>query len=220
MSEYLKNLEDAIENYEEDLTVRTVREFIKNDGDPNDALEVITSALAKIGKKFEKGELFLPDLTAAASIVEKVVPILEEKIEERGEERKSKGKVVIGTVAGDIHNIGKNMVAALMRARNMKVIDLGVDISGEEFVNEVEEIQPDILGLSALLTTTAPEQREIIKGLKEKGIRDKIKVMVGGGAVTQSFADEIGADGYEATAPGAAKLAKKWIQEMEVETKK
>ncbi len=126
-------------------------------------------------------------------------------------ERESAGTVVLGTVYGDIHSIGKTMVGSLLTADGFVVYDIGIDIPAEKFVEEVTTKQPDILAMSSLLTTTAPEQRKVISILKEAGLRDKVKIMVGGGAITQEFADEIGADGFETTAPGAAKLARKLV---------
>jgi 5-methyltetrahydrofolate--homocysteine methyltransferase len=115
----------------------------------------------------------------------------------------------VGTVAGDIHDIGKNIVAALFEASGFEVIDLGIDVSAEKFMASIKEHQPDLVGLSALLTTTAPQQKEIIESIKKAGMKEKTKVIVGGGAITQDFADLIGADGYAATAPAGVEIAKK-----------
>jgi methanogenic corrinoid protein MtbC1 len=136
------------------------------------------------------------------------MPILEKKISRVGLHRDTLGTVVIGTVAGDIHNIGKSMVTALMAAEGFEVHDLGVDVEAQRFVDAVEEFEADILAMSALLTMTAPQQHQTIEALKLRGLRDHLKVIVGGGAITQAFADNIGADGYHPTAVGAAKLAR------------
>jgi 5-methyltetrahydrofolate--homocysteine methyltransferase len=133
------------------------------------------------------------------------------EIEKSGKEVKKIGTVVLGTVKGDIHDIGKTMVKTFLVAENFRVIDLGVDVAPEEFVNAIEKYNPEILALSALLTTTVTEQKKIIETLKVKGIRDKVKVIIGGAAANQEFADEIGADGYEATAPRAPKLCKRLL---------
>jgi methanogenic corrinoid protein MtbC1 len=139
-------------------------------------------------------------------------PILEEEIVRRGATRESSGVVVIGTVYGDIHTIGKEMVATLLRANGFIVHDIGVNVTAEEFVGAIKRHQPDILAMSALMTTTAAEQRKTIETLKNEGLRNKVKIMVGGGAITQEFANGIGADGYDATAPGAAKLAMELLE--------
>ena len=139
------------------------------------------------------------------------MPILEEELKKTGAKRKVLGTVVAGTVFGDIHSIGKSMVCTLLVAGGFEVHDLGVNIKAEEFLEAMEKYQADILAMSALLTMTAPEQRKVIAALKEKGIREKVKVMVGGGAITAEFAESIGADGYDPTAPGAVELARRLV---------
>ena len=121
------------------------------------------------------------------------------------------GTIVIGTVYGDIHSIGKTLVATLSAAAGFKVVDLGINITAEEFMAAIREHNPNILAMSTLLTTTAPEQAKIIKSLKEEGLREKVKVVVGGGGITHDFAEKIGADGYEPTAPMAVELFKKIV---------
>jgi len=136
------------------------------------------------------------------------MPILEEELKRTGAERKALGIVVAGTVLGDIHSIGKPIVCTLLIAEGFEVHDLGVNIKAEKFAEAIEKYKADILAKSALMTMTAPEQGKVISRLKEEGIRDKVKIMVGGAAISQEFADHIGADGYEPTAPGAAKFAR------------
>jgi methylmalonyl-CoA mutase cobalamin-binding domain/chain len=135
-----------------------------------------------------------------------------EEFKKKGKKVESLGKVVIGTVYGDIHSIGKTMVATLLTAEGFTVRDIGINVPASDFVKVVEEEAIHIIAMSALLTTTAPEQNRVIDLLKMKGLRDKVKVMVGGGAITKEFADSIGADGYSGTAPGAVKLAKNLLQ--------
>ena len=136
------------------------------------------------------------------------MPIIEREIERTGKERRTLGVIVIGTVYGDVHDIGKTMVSTLLTADGFDVHDLGVNITADQFVEEIKRHKADVLALSALLTTTAPEQRKVIELLRQEGLRDKIKIMVGGGAITEAFAENIGADGYDPTAPGAARLAR------------
>jgi methanogenic corrinoid protein MtbC1 len=134
------------------------------------------------------------------------MPVIETQLHESGAERQSAGKVIAGTVAGDIHNIGKSMLCTLLVADGFQVVDLGIDVPTARFVESVREHQPDAVALSALLTITAAEQKNVIDALKEAGIREGVKVIVGGGAINEEFAAGIGADGYEPTAPGGVKL--------------
>jgi methanogenic corrinoid protein MtbC1 len=136
-----------------------------------------------------------------------IVPKLEEEILKSGKKREVLGKIVIGTVLGDLHTIGKQMVGTLLRANGFEVIDLGIDISAEKFIDAIKKNNADILAMSALLTTTAYEQKNVMEVLDKENLRNNVKVMVGGGAVTKDFADRIGADGYDSTAPGAVSLA-------------
>jgi corrinoid protein of di/trimethylamine methyltransferase len=163
--------------------------------------------LKEIGDKFACGELFLPELVAAGQAGEASIAVLDEEITKRAQSRKSVGKVVIGTVLGDVHSIGKNIVATMLRVAGFDVTDLGVDVPTEVFIQKVKELKPDILGLSALLTTTMDEQRKIIIRLKEEGLRDKVMVMVGGAPVSPEWAKEIGADSVGLDAQDAVEKA-------------
>ncbi|KXA91218.1 hypothetical protein AKJ63_01785 [candidate division MSBL1 archaeon SCGC-AAA259D18] len=207
----------GIKNYDNELAKESAKKTVKEGIDPEKILDTMTEAIREIGEKFGKGELFLPDLVGAAEAMSNATPVVKEEIEMSGEEMESAGIVVLGTVEGDIHDIGKTMVKAFLTAENFNVIDLGVDIPAEEFLEAIRDNDPQILAMSALMTTTIPEQRKVIETLKEEGIRDQVKIMIGGAAASQEFADDIGADGYDPTAPGAAKLAKKLVQSQEVE---
>jgi len=171
----------------------------------------MTDAIREIGEGFNRGDLFLPDLIGAADAMSAATPIVEEEIRRVGADTQSTGSVVIGTVYGDIHTIGKTMVATLLQAEGFTVHDIGINVTAEQFVDSVRKYKPNILAMSALMTMTAPEQRKVIESLRAQGLRDGVKIMVGGGALTQEFADTIGADGYDPTAPGAAKLARKLV---------
>ena len=179
--------------------------------DPILAANALTEAIREVGDAFGNGELFLPDLVCASEVLKKAFPVINEAIEKKGEVQASLGKVVIGTVYGDIHSIGKGMVATLLYAAGFKVIDLGINVKGEDFLKAVKEEHADVLAMSALLTTTAMEQKKVIEGLREAGIRDKVIVVVGGSPINQEFSDSIGADGYGATAPEGVKLVKKLL---------
>jgi 5-methyltetrahydrofolate--homocysteine methyltransferase len=166
-----------------------------------------------VGEKFSKKEYFLPDLMRSASAMKNAIEIFEKEIKTKGIERKTMGKVIIGTVKGDIHEIGKSIVSSLLTAKGFKVVDLGVDVDSETFIKNVINEKADILGMSALLPITMPYQGKVIEDLKLKNLRNKVKVMVGGSPVTQEHADRIGADGYADNAVSAVKLAEKLMQE-------
>ena len=210
-SEILENLKKAITGYDREGAVDWARKAVQERIDPIKALDTMTVAIRQIGDGFGKGELWLPDLVGAAAAMAAATPIIEEEIKRVGATRESLGIVVIGTVYGDIHTIGKTMVATLLTANGFAVNDLGINVTAESFVQGVNEHKAGILAMSALMTTTAPEQRKVIEALKKEGIRDTVKIMVGGGAITQEFADSIGADGYDPTAPGAVELARRLV---------
>jgi corrinoid protein of di/trimethylamine methyltransferase len=207
--ETIESLRRAILEYDAEAAGSWAKRAVAEKLDPIKVMNKLTATINQVGERFGKGELWLPDLIGAADAMQAAMPVLEEELKKAGKKRESLGIVVVGTVFGDIHDIGKSMVCTLLLAEGFEVHDLGVNIKAEEFIEAVEKYQPDILAMSALLTMTSPEQRKVINTLKEKGIRGKVKVMVGGGAITADFAQSIGADGYDPTAPGAVKLAKR-----------
>ncbi|MCG9478671.1 MAG: cobalamin-dependent protein [Actinomycetia bacterium] len=208
MSEIINELKEAIFAFNGKLSRQLAAEALEGGKQPEEILEGMTEAIRKIGDGFESGELFLPELVGAASAMSEAISVVEENLEKTGKKVEKTSTIVLGTVKGDIHDIGKTMVKAFLVAENFRVIDLGVDVAPEEFLEAIEKYDPEILALSALLTTTVAEQRKIIEILKEKGMRDRVKVIIGGAATNQEFADEIGADGYETTAPRAPRLCK------------
>lgn len=207
----LENLKKSIVEYDIDGAASWAEKAVKAKIDPIQALNALTTDIRQVGDGFGRGELWLPDLIGAASAMQSAMPIIGGEIKETGEKRESQGIVVIGTVYGDIHSIGKSMVSTLLAAGGFNVHDLGVNITAEEFIESVNKDRPDILCISSLMTMTASEQKNVIDNLKKEGLRDKVKIMVGGGAITQEFADSIGADGYEPTALGAVKLARRLV---------
>ena len=202
------DLKQAVIEYKVDAAAALAQKALDEGLDPLEGLDAISAAMAVVGEGFSTGDLWLPDLVGAADASQAAMPILEEEIKKRGQETKSLGTIVLGTVSGDIHTIGKSMVGVLLVAQGFRVLDVGADVSAAKFVKAVKENGADILALSALLTTTAPQMGKVISALTEAGLREQVKIMVGGGAITQEFADSIGADGYGATAPGAVELAK------------
>jgi len=210
-AEVLEELKKSILTYNREGAVIWARKTVKEKINPIEALDAMTVAIRQVGDGFGKGELWLPDLVGGAAAMTAAMPIIEEEIKRVGTKRESVGTVVIGTVYGDIHTIGKTMVATLLIADGFAVNDMGINVTAESFVKGITENKADILAMSALMTTTAPEQRKVIENLKRESLRDKVKIMVGGGAITQDFADSIGADGYDPTAPGAVKLARRLV---------
>jgi corrinoid protein of di/trimethylamine methyltransferase len=206
-----ENLKKAIVEYDSERAVGLAKEVIEKKINPMKALDAMTEGIRQVGDGFGRGELWLPDLAGAADAMSSAMPIIEEEIKRTGAERASLGTIIAGTVFGDIHSIGKTMVCTLLTAEGFEVHDLGVNIKAEEFLEAAKKYNADILAMSALMTMTAPEQKKAIEYLKKEGLRDKIKIMVGGGAITEEFAQEVGADGYDPTAPGAVKLARRLI---------
>jgi trimethylamine corrinoid protein len=168
-----------------------------------------THGMNVLGERFAQGEVFLPHLVMGGEAMKAAIAVLEPELAKRQQQRQVLGKVVIGTVAGDIHEIGKSLVATMLSVNGFQVFDLGVDVPVSTFVEKAVEVEADIVGLSALLTTTMLNQGKVIENLQEAGLREKVKVIVGGAPVGQSWAEEIGADGYSENAMGAVALAKK-----------
>jgi trimethylamine corrinoid protein len=179
---------------------------------PSDIIEKgMSPAMKEVGDRFARYEIYLPEMMMAAEAWEGAMQILEPKLLESGGERKKTGRVVIGTVKGDIHSIGKNIVGAMLKMNGFEVFDLGVDVAASAFVTKAEEVAADVIAASALMSTTIPQQKSIIEHLEARGARDKYRVLVGGGSTTQEWADSIGADGYGRTAGDATNLALKLI---------
>ena len=191
----------------EDLAKKSIEEGV----DPLQSAEALTKGIREIGEGFAKGDLFLPDLVLASKVLKRALPVIQAEIKRQGKKTDIKGKVVIGTVFGDIHSIGKEMVATLLLSSGYEVIDLGVNVKSSVFIEAVMKYNSDILAMSALLTTTAYEQKNVIKDLVSEGIRDKVKVIVGGAPINQEFADRIGVDGYAPTAPLAVTLVNRLL---------
>ncbi|MGD2105420.1 MAG: corrinoid protein [Anaerolineae bacterium] len=176
--------------------------------------EGLVPGMEIVGEKFQMGEYFLPQLVIAANAMQRAMELLEPELAAREQVTESAGTMVIGTVEGDIHEIGKSLVATMMSASGFRVYDVGVDVPVATFVDKVKETQAHLLGLSALLTTTMTAQREVIEAVEEAGIRDQIKVIVGGAPVTQDWADAIGADGYAEDVVGAVELGKQLLGQL------
>ncbi len=214
-----KNVDELINKLKEclvDLDKECVLDIVKKLLERNiSATEIVlgplSEAMEEIGKLYEEGDYFIAELMEAAEIFKETMKILEPMI--RSESAKMRGRkrirIVIGTVKGDIHDIGKTLVAVMLQAAGHEVIDLGVDVDSKTFIEAIKKYKPDIVAMSALLTTTARYMGEIIKDIEKAGLRDKVKIIIGGAATTKKFAEKIGADGWSANAIEAVKLVNK-----------
>jgi methanogenic corrinoid protein MtbC1 len=211
MIDHLAKVREAVFAYDNVHAETAVRQALEAGITPLDVAHSLTEAIRSIGDSFGKGDLYLPELIGAAEVVKRALPAVTEAIKKSGTRPPTLGTIVIGTVFGDIHTIGKNLVSTLLFTAGFEVIDAGANVKAEVFVKLVREQNPCILAMSALLTTTAAELRNVIRMLTEEGLRNKVKVIVGGGSLNQEFADCIGADGYGATAPEGVVIARKLI---------
>jgi len=209
MSSLATTLRDQLLVFDADKFVETVRKSVDQGHNPIEVVNALTEVLKEVGKKFESGDIFLVHLVQAGDAAKRAtVEVLEPLIKKSSKKRETLGKVLIGTVAGDIHDIGKNIVSMMLFTAGFEVYDIGKDIPAEDFVNKTREHNPDIIALSALLTTTLPVQREVIEALKKASLRQKVKVLVGGAPATAKWAKEAGADGYGEDAIEAVRAAK------------
>ncbi len=209
MADFSK-LTDAILNGDAKGAVAVTQEALAQKTDPQELVfKFMIPAMDEMGKRFETGDCFVPELLISARAMKAALGLIRPLLAARGTE--PVGRVVIGTVKGDLHDIGKNLVASMLEGAGFEVIDLGVDVSPEKFVAEARAKKAQLVALSALLTTTMPYMKNTIEELKKAGVREQVKVLVGGAPVTQRYADEIGADGYSDNANGAVGLARRMV---------
>jgi trimethylamine corrinoid protein len=209
MQEIFDELKQGVIDGDEDIISELAQKVVDEGISPVDAVQQgLIKGIEVIGEAWKAGEAFLPDVMMSAEAMKAGLGILEPEIAKLGmSEGESKGKIVLGTVEGDVHDIGKNITGAMFTAAGYKVFDLGTDIKVADFVAKAQEVEADIIGASALLTTTMIGQKHLVEYLKEHNLRDKFKVFVGGGPTSQLWADEIGADGWAETADEAVELA-------------
>jgi 5-methyltetrahydrofolate--homocysteine methyltransferase len=200
----------AVMNGDQDATVEHVQSALEAGMSASDILQgSLIAAMGEVGHLFETGEYYVPEMLIAAHAMQAGLDILKPLLSDEGVE--PIGNIVIGTVKGDLHDIGKNLVAMMLEGAGFKVVDLGVDVAPDKFIAALQD-DIDILGLSALLTTTMPSMENTIKAITEAGLRNRIKIMVGGAPVTAEYAQKIGADGYAPDAGHAVTLAKSLLQ--------
>jgi 5-methyltetrahydrofolate--homocysteine methyltransferase len=205
--EILDELTRSIVNGEEEDAKKWASKAIESGVDPIKALNALTKGMNLIDRMFNRDEIDVSDVILSAYSMKSALPIVEAEIERSRQQVHSIGRVVIGTVYGDIHDIGQTMVTMLLKSRGFEVIDLGINVNHNQFVQAINDYQPDILAMSSLMTTSTQEQFKVIRALSEAGLRDRVKVIVGGSAVTQKLSEQMGADGYEPTAHRAVELA-------------
>ena len=210
MSDQDQLLIDAMANMREDEAVRVAQQILQSGENPLRVLEASREAMAIIGKRFEEGEYFLPELILAGEMLKTISTMAQEKLG-KGVEISRSGKVLIGTVQGDIHDIGKDIVVFMLDSAGFEVLDLGIDVPHEKFVDAIKEFQPQVVGLSGFLTLAFDSMKATVEAIREAGLRDQVKIMIGGGQMDEHVKEYCGADAYGADAVAAASLSRQWI---------
>jgi 5-methyltetrahydrofolate--homocysteine methyltransferase len=206
----LNSVSEALQRGDAEKVAELVKQALEENLTPKQILEDgLIKGMSIIGEKFKKNEVYVPEVLIAARAMHAGMNILRPKLVETGV--KNIGTIAIGTVKGDLHDIGKNLVKMMLEGAGFEVIDLGVDVTPDKFVEAVKEHKPNLIGMSALLTTTMVNMAEVVKALEAAGLRDKVKIMIGGAPITQNYADQIGADGYSPDAASAVDKAKTFV---------
>ena len=213
MDKVLEKIYNAIVAGNSDESISGVQTAINGGLDAEIILkEGLISAMDEVGKLFENGDYFVPEMLIAARAMQRALDLLRPLLVEKGLE--PAGKMVIGTTRGDLHDIGKNLVAMMIEGAGFEVIDLGTNVSSEQFVDAVKEYAPDLVGLSALLTTTMTSMKNTVDALIDAGLRENVRIIIGGAPITTKFSEDIGADGYASDAGQAVSLVNKWAQDF------
>jgi corrinoid protein of di/trimethylamine methyltransferase len=206
----LKQLYESVVSGDAKTTQALTKQALADGVDPLKLVnDYMVPAMDEVGRRFEANEYFVPELLISARAMKSALELIRPLLTARGDQ--PLGRVAIGTVKGDLHDIGKNLVGSLLEGGGFEVIDLGVNVTPEKFIATINEKKANIIAMSALLTTTMPSMKTTIEALKQAGVREKVKVLIGGAPITQKYADEIGADGYSENAVGAVALAKKAV---------
>ena len=210
--ELFKKMAQSVLDGDSDAAIALAKQAVESNIDPLDAItKGYVMGVNQVGESFANGDAFLPELVMAGEAMKAAVAALEPEMKKRGSKRTMLGKVVLATVEGDIHEIGKSLVGTMLSASGFEVFDLGVDVPAAKIIAKVQEVDANLVGLSALLTTTMVKQKEVIDELDKLGLRRKVKVMVGGAPVTRDWVQKIEADGYSEDAIGAVALAKQLV---------
>ncbi|MFX0087453.1 MAG: B12-binding domain-containing protein [Candidatus Hodarchaeota archaeon] len=206
-------IKEAVIEWDEDGLKEICHSALKNkEATAVDLLKIIGTVMQFIGKQFEEEEIFLPDLVGSANVVKNTIDeVLDPAIKESGQTKETAGRVVIGTVEGDVHSIGKDLVGSFLFSNGFEVYNLGEEVPASHFVNKAEEVNAQVIGLSALLTMSMDFQRQVIEELEKRGLREKYKVIVGGAPTSEEWADQIGADGWADDAIEAVNLIQEWL---------
>ncbi len=206
-----EKLIQEIADMNEQEALKVAADMLEQGIDPHEILDAGTEAMGQIGDRYDAGEYFLPELLLAGEIMKQIGELVKPKLSGSGAQREPLGKVVIGTVAGDIHDIGKDVVSFILDVNNFQVIDLGVDVPASKFVEKIQEEKPQIVAMSGLLSLAFDQMKKTVDAIEEAGLRESVKIMIGGAVMNEEVAEYAGADAYGKDATSAFKLAKSWI---------
>ncbi|MCP4404173.1 MAG: methionine synthase [bacterium] len=206
-----EKLVDAITNMREDEALKLTQEMLDAGEAPQTILDAGREALALVGERYDAEEYFLPELILSGETIKEIAELVKPHLQEDATETNALGKVVIGTVAGDIHDVGKDIVAFMLDVNNFEIYDLGVDVPAETFVEKIKEVQPQIVAISGFLTLAFDAMKATVEAIKEAGVRESVKIMIGGAPMDDTVTSYIGADAYRPDASAAVTLAKEWI---------
>jgi len=205
-----KKLIKAIADMNEQEALKLARDMLEKGEDPQSILDAGSEAMTLIGERYDAGEYYLPELILAGDMMKQLGDLVKPKLSGETEQKEPIGRVVIGTVAGDIHDIGKDVVAFMLDVNNFEVHDLGVDVPNETFADKVKTVKPDVVGMSGFLTLAFDQMKNTVGAIQKAGMRDKVKIMIGGSIMNEEAAEYAGADAYGKDANEAVKLAKSW----------
>lgn len=209
-----EKLIEAIASVEEDEAIKLAGQMLDAGTDPQTILDACREAMSLVGQRYEAKDYFLPELIISGEILKQIGDLIKPRIQGQVSQGKPLGKIVMGTVAGDIHDIGKDIVAFMLDVNNFEIHDLGVDVPAEKFIEKIKEVQPQIVGLSGFLTLAFDQMKATVEAMQQAGVRDSVKVMIGGAPMDEAVAKYIGADAYGTDASAAVRLAKSWVGGM------
>jgi methanogenic corrinoid protein MtbC1 len=206
-----KELVNAIADMKEAEALGIAKEMVEGGSDPMEVLDAARKAMGIVGQRYEEGSYFLPELILAGVMLNQIAEMVKPKLAETVEKEERYGKVVIGTVEGDIHDIGKDIVVFMLDVNGFDVLDLGIDVPADKFVEAIKDFQPQVVGLSGFLTLAFDSMKDTVEAVKQAGLRDKVKIMIGGGQMSDEIKKYTGADAYGKDAMAGVSLAKQWV---------